>query len=325
MKNREAIIEQKKEIQKNFNTVCKSFGLKKYKGNGYSLKEDIIIEITHTFNHENNMFSIQLRYAPLFLDELFWKIYGIEDENKNVPYYKRFWDKESLGSERMDFTLDTINEETNYLELIEKNVEILLSRNEEKLKTAGDPYRYIEKMFEIMYETNYCSMFFEVLICLIYSSHYKVSSQLAKLQIKNEDIGPRIKSFKNGVEKGIYEYAVEYCENHMMEDIEIAVQDVNVIDAIDSNDEDIELLLIDTLTWDNVNGHWCLLKEKLDTYFHYIMSGQIINYRENFSDFTIKIKISFLTEIPNSIEEKLSEIKRNLEFLHHIQFEWKIG
>lgn len=31
------------------------------------------------------------------------KVYGIEEENKNVPYYKRFWDKESLGIEEIDY------------------------------------------------------------------------------------------------------------------------------------------------------------------------------------------------------------------------------
>ena len=325
MKNREAIKQQKKEMQNSFNSACKSFSLKKYKGYGYSLKEDIIIEIEYDFNHKNNRLSIQLKYAPLFLDEIFWKIYGIEEENKNVPYYKRFWDKESLGAKWIDFTLDTINDETDYLELIERNIGILLSRNKEKLKTAGHPDIYIEKMFEIMYETNYCPMFFEILMCLIYSSHYKVSLQLAKWKVNNEDIGPRIKSFKNGVEKGIYEYAIEFCENHMMEDIKMAVQYINTIDAIGSNDEEIELLLIDTLAWDNEDEHWSLLKEKLDTYFHYIMSGQIANYKEDFYDFTIKIKISFMTDIPSSIGKKLLEIKRNLEFLHHIRFEWEIG
>lgn len=325
MKNKELIKEQKKKIQSYFNEACKTFGFKKYKGYGYYLKDDLIVEMCYNYNYKNGGFSIQLRYAPLFLDEIFWKVYGIEEENKNVPYYKRFWDKESLRAERIDIILDRIDEDTDCLEMIKNNFEILLSRNEEKLKTAGYSYNFIRKKFEVMYETNYCPMFFEVLMCLIYSKHYKVASQLAKFQIRNEDIGPRIKSFKNGIEKGIYEYAVEYCENHMMEDIEMAVQDVNVIDAIGSNDEEIELLLIDTLTWDDIDDHWSLLKEKLDTYFHYIMSGQIINYKENFSDYRIKIKVSFMIDFPDAIEEKLLEIKSNLGRLHHIKFEWEIG
>lgn len=85
------------------------------------------------------------------------------------------------------------------------------------------------------------------------------------------------------------------------------------------------MLLIDTLTWDNVDEHWGLLKEKLDTYFHYIMSGQIMNCKENFSDYRIKIKVSFMIDFPDVIEEKSLEIKRNLGCLHHIKFEREIG
>lgn len=50
-----------------------------------------------------------------------------------------------------------------------------------------------------------------------------------------------------------------------------------------------------------------------------------MNYKENFSDYRIKIKVSFMIDFTDVIEEKLLEIKRNLGRLHHIKFEWEIG
>lgn len=84
-------------------------------------------------------------------------------------------------------------------------------------------------------------------------------------------------------------------------------------------------MLIDALALDNADEHWGLLKEKLDTYFHYIMSGQIMNYKENISDYRIIIKVSFMNDFPDAMEVKVLEIKRNLECLHHIKFELENG
>lgn len=316
--------EKEKYIQSQFNDAVKVCGLKKYKGNGYQLLDDVIIELEYSYNYRNNKLATYLKYAPKFLDEIYWKVDGLEEEFKDVSYYKRLWFCVSLGTEVMDYTLDIVNDETDFFTLFQNNINQLLENNKNRLQTAGNPYRFIDKLFEIMYETKYCDMFFDMLMCYVYAKHYKLAMELVKVRVKHDDIGPRIQAFRNGVEKGIYEYTIDFCKEHMKENVDLHFQNSLPFDDILINEREIEFILLENDERINEDAYWNQFKKRLDEVFRYIVSGQIMSLKENFSDYEIKIQLYFQQHLSQDREEELNYMESMMRRNHKITLEWDV-
>ena len=316
--------EKEKYIQSQFNEAIKLCKLKKYKTYGYIQIEDIILEFNHGYNHRNDKLVTELRFAPIFLDEIFWKVFKTEKEMEGLRYYHRFWNWDSLGTTSMDYIVDLVNDNTNYIELFQNNINELLLRNRKDIILFVKPYQYIVKVLDIMYETNYSPYFTNILLSLVQTKHYRVAYQLAKWQVNNGIIGERAKSFSNGIEKGIYEYTIDFCKEHMKENIDLKFQNSLSFDDVLINESKIEFVLLENEERINEDVYWNQFKKRLNEYFRYIVTGQIIAIKEDFSLYEIKIQLYFQHTLSQIRADELKRIKNCMRNNHSITLKWDI-
>lgn len=193
------------ELKKKIREACKRHKYKTVDGCGYKVMNGYIYDVYVWVADKGEMLTARLCGKLLALDELFWEVFGIQEEVKNKPMSFHL-----LGA----FVADSLilDEWKCPLESLEKMDEVLdeiFIMTEEKVAKYAQEFQEIENYKKTMEQKEYLKL--NAILCDMIQGHYKEALDCLESELAEGNTG-RFLSVQGG---SIYDRAKQYCEKKL--------------------------------------------------------------------------------------------------------------
>lgn len=197
------------ELKKKIREACKRHKYKTVDGCGYKVVNGYIYDVYVWVADKGETLTARLCGKLLALDELFWEIFGIQEEVKNKPMSFHL-----LGA----FVADTLilDEWKSPLESLEKMDGVLdeiFAVTEEKVAKYEQEFQEIEGYKKAMEDEGKDYLKLNIIMCDILQGHYKEVLDHLESELAEGKTG-RFLSVEGG---SIYDRAKEYCQKMLEE------------------------------------------------------------------------------------------------------------
>lgn len=190
------------ELKKKIREACKRHKYRTVDGCGYKVVNGYIYDVYVWVTDKGETLKARLGGKLLALDELFWEVFGIQEEVKNKPLSFHL-----LGA----FVADSLilDEWKCPLESLEKMDEVLdeiFAQTEEKVAKYEQEFQEIENYKKAMEPKEYLKL--NIILCDMLQGHYKEVLDCLNSELTEGKTG-RFLSVEGG---SIYERAKQYCQ-----------------------------------------------------------------------------------------------------------------